>query len=416
MNRAIRSVALALGLATIASAPAAAAQTIALQNAFPTRDAKLRADHLEPNQISRSDCEFGDVLHFAPTYTSVSGHTVEVWVARGADDCTNIDLRSSASARCWLVYQATAGGPSIDIAVRDIIAANVPGATPSGPGSGTAADCNSSSGGTVAEEITLYFLLVPSSSSGTVVHHVVYSTAFDLLGPVPPVDVEAGVGEERIIVKWKGLTDTADVSGYRLFCDPPPGSAAAGASPQGAAGLGGGGGIGLGGASAGGAGLGAGGTPVDGGSDAALPAADAGAADGAGGTGGTVSTDSGTAGTTGTTCLTGSLLVPGKVPPESYECGTVNTVSATSGTARGLTDYVRYGVGVAAVDHVGNVGPLSSVACATPQPVDDFFELYSRAGGKGGGGFCSLSARRTAGSLVAVLAVGGLALLRRRRA
>jgi MYXO-CTERM domain-containing protein len=50
-----------------------------------------------------------------------------------------------------------------------------------------------------------------------------------------------------------------------------------------------------------------------------------------------------------------------------------------------------YAIGVSGQDLLGNAGELSEIRCGTPVELDDFFELYSRRGGVGGGGFCSLS-------------------------
>jgi len=50
-----------------------------------------------------------------------------------------------------------------------------------------------------------------------------------------------------------------------------------------------------------------------------------------------------------------------------------------------------YAVGVSGEDVVGNSGPLSMLACGMPKKLDDFFEVYGKANGPGGGGFCSVS-------------------------
>ncbi|MCE7894065.1 MAG: PEP-CTERM sorting domain-containing protein [Sorangiineae bacterium PRO1] len=48
--------------------------------------------------------------------------------------------------------------------------------------------------------------------------------------------------------------------------------------------------------------------------------------------------------------------------------------------------------------------------------MDDFFELYRRAGGKGGGGFCAIGADPSPASLaLAGLALGAWLVRRRRR-
>jgi hypothetical protein len=107
-------------------------------------------------------------------------------------------------------------------------------------------------------------------------------------------------------------------------------------------------------------------------------------------------------------------LVSGARPESKYQCATIDSAFADSGEARSLLNGTTYAVAVAAVDTAGNSGPLSAVACGTPQEVDDFFELYRRAGGKGGGGFCSIS-RVHDFSLLGLLALAGLLLGARRR-
>jgi hypothetical protein len=64
---------------------------------------------------------------------------------------------------------------------------------------------------------------------------------------------------------------------------------------------------------------------------------------------------------------------------------------------------------------VGNAGVLSQLLCGTPTELDDFYELYSLNGGRGGGGFCSLPLAPRAPSHVALMALGGLALVLRWR-
>jgi len=61
-------------------------------------------------------------------------------------------------------------------------------------------------------------------------------------------------------------------------------------------------------------------------------------------------------------------------------------------------------------DKVGNVGRLSLLACGTPEPVDDFYEIYRKAGGEAGGGFCGMCAVGD-GARRAPLSIGGALLL-----
>jgi hypothetical protein len=72
-----------------------------------------------------------------------------------------------------------------------------------------------------------------------------------------------------------------------------------------------------------------------------------------------------------------------------YLCG-YGSASSTSVNVTGLKDGYYYNIAVACVDGSGNVGPLSNVVCGEPVPVADFWRLYYDAGGKAGGGFCSL--------------------------
>jgi hypothetical protein len=90
----------------------------------------------------------------------------------------------------------------------------------------------------------------------------------------------------------------------------------------------------------------------------------------------------------------------------------------------GLENGIRYAVAIAPYDKVGNVGKLSTLDCATPEDVNDFFDLYREAGGKAGGGFCSVDGPGSAAPrgvfAAAAAAVSGLMLgirrlVRRRR-
>jgi hypothetical protein len=75
---------------------------------------------------------------------------------------------------------------------------------------------------------------------------------------------------------------------------------------------------------------------------------------------------------------------------------------------------VTYGVSVAGFDTFRNYGELSERVCGTPEPVTGFFEAYRDAGGKGGGGFCSIGGGRApALAGFAALSLLGLALRRR---
>jgi hypothetical protein len=95
-------------------------------------------------------------------------------------------------------------------------------------------------------------------------------------------------------------------------------------------------------------------------------------------------------------------------------CGQALGGNVTSGETSSLTNGVSYAVAVAGRDTFKNYGELSDSTCETPQPVTGFFEAYRAAGGKGGGGFCSIGAGRSSALAgFAALSLLGLALRRR---
>lgn len=87
---------------------------------------------------------------------------------------------------------------------------------------------------------------------------------------------------------------------------------------------------------------------------------------------------------------------------------------------KGLQNGIPYVVGVVSVDKTGNASRLTEVGLAIPKETRDFYTGYRADGGAAEGGFCSLARRREPVGLAAMvgvgLALGGLALVRRRRA
>ena len=86
------------------------------------------------------------------------------------------------------------------------------------------------------------------------------------------------------------------------------------------------------------------------------------------------------------------------------------------GTFEGLKNFVDYSFAIATFDAYGNVGPLSTPICGTPQPVDDFFKQYRQAGGQAGGSFCSLESGAASPVTFFVVATAAfIGIFRRRR-
>ncbi|MEZ4298601.1 MAG: hypothetical protein R3B70_26855 [Polyangiaceae bacterium] len=147
---------------------------------------------------------------------------------------------------------------------------------------------------------------------------------------------------------------------------------------------------------------------------------------GMGGTGGTAGSGGGDTcireltppdGDTPGVCNSCLLKQGNSVPGDLYYCGSIAT--AGSGTASILDNDTYYAVAVAAVDQLGNVGPLTAATCETPQEVQDFYEQYRADGGQAGGG-CSVETRSriasAGGPATALLAAAALLIRRRRRA
>jgi hypothetical protein len=214
---------------------------------------------------------------------------------------------------------------------------------------------------------TIWFMVLnedlelPSGQTGaTYVQKWTYS--YDLVGPKPPTGVTAGIGENAVVVKWSEAENAdSDIDEYWFLCEPPPGETGA---------------------------AGATGAPDGGGTDDPLDSDDC---------------ESGV-------FQAGDVLTRSQIA--EHACGHA-PATASSGEASGLTNFVHYTVAVVGRDDYKNYGKLSGIACATPEPVTDFFEAYRDAGGKAGGGFCSIGTGRSH-ALTGLIVAGALALFVRR--
>jgi hypothetical protein len=331
--------------------------------------------------ISYSDCVLDDAWSFPLKVTNTS-LTLEVWA--GSSDC--VQTRSLTDRQqCWLVAKLTPDTDSfrMSVPVRNVIARrteadDVP--------TGLTADVCNQSEETAGESFTYYFMQV---SSGQVVDYDTWNggtdregTGFDMVGPRAPSTVRLGIGESQLDVRMSGISEEADRERFRAFCVP------SGTALD---------------ADAGGTVL----PPADdGGTDIASGATDAGTSDG----NDEVPSPA--------ECANGVLFENRRAPVNSpYECGTASVISSSIRTDR-LQNGVTYAVAVAGEDAIGNTGELSQITCGTPTLLDDFFEVYSREGGPGGGGFCSLRPGASRAPLLPSLGFGaallGLALRRRR--
>ena len=204
-------------------------------------------------------------------------------------------------------------------------------------------------------DITFYFLLTQSSD---ILDSDTFTTRLDTRGQAPPGGVTATPGDGRAVVSWDSSEDD-QITGYRVFCS-------------------------------------------DGTENVAPPA---------------VAADAGPAPAPADPSCTSSILLAGQRPPTGLDsCASAGRDQTRTYTGK-RSNGVSLAIGVSTLDDVGNVGPLSQISCTTPIPIDGFFDLYTSAGGKGGGGFCGLAAtaERARAPGLLLISLGGLCWFGRRR-
>lgn len=333
----LRGFASALGLSVLFGAPPAEAQSIkveATQYRFIRKETRSeypfwmnRADCLNDDKYNRGA---GTYIEVQPNLSPVGNYSLQVWVARGAD-CTDQQVRLTQGS-CWKVLDEIAkiNNTIYQISPRDILAAGE---------EVTDATCDKQ----VEWSTTLFFLLF---NGDTLLASTKWNeTQVDTKAPPPPATISASGGDNAIFLNWTITTEeqAIDAQGFAYYCA-------------------------------------GGGMEVDGVAQ--------------GGMGGQAAA---------VTCTAGGLE-PGVYPPDGQRCGSTGSASARSGVALSggmggnngdrqvvIENGSTYGVGVAATDRVGNVGLLSPLTCATPEPVIDFFEHYKEQGGRAGGGFCGIA-------------------------
>ena len=386
---------------------AAAQATITVQ--YTGRKSSVPSSRGNETWVGRQECLEGDEFYLTATVSgsNPSSYTYEAWVG---SDCGKYESRNGSTKKCLLIdTRSAASSFNITLPVQAMV---TDPSTYQGTGlvAGDVTACTPASGTSPAKDLTVYFLLL-TNVTDDVASPFTFQTKYDLIGPQPPTGATASGGETMLKVSWTPSDPLEEETTYRFYCYPVRGSeyADAGSDDSGKTGA----------------------TPMAGDAgDVDVIAPDVGGtggsagASGSGGDGGA----SGSGGDAGTGGSGGSMLVPlpegcpagtpfreGDMPDETYRCG--SAPGGSSGKITGLKDGVVYAVGVAAVDSFDNPGKLSNIACATPVPVDDFFDLYKEAGGKGGGGFCTLSdAPGAAGHarFAAFAALAATALMRRR--
>jgi len=421
-----------------------------------------RPIQLTPNGISYADCVSDMVLQFPLVLTNfmASSASLQVWV--GSTDCSMGANRGIQMVpACWLVATPTvpiAGVTSISqtvsVRVQDIV-----GHVTSVPTTMTYVPVGSEACSTQtvdsAEMLSIFF--VPTSPTGQDIGGVTYSPppiVVDMVGPSAPAtpgDHKSGAGDTLLVPTWTPNVDP-DTIGYDIYIDPIPGqetiaggigsepvlvcpeAGPAAVTPDTGASIE----------------AGTAPAPATGNQDACvLEIRGTSSATGAGGVcsssvlsnTNSVIFDAATpavpveeaasddATDTDADLVEASTATPGGgismvdpkylYKPDPTTGITVGAMTASSYNITGLRNDVQYNVAIAGVDALGNVGPLSTLECASPGPINDFWDVYRASGGQAGGGFCALEAPGApAGSAIVfggAFTVAAAALRRRRR-
>jgi hypothetical protein len=432
---------LALGLLPAAPATAQSAFTITI-NANQI-DHSLNLEGRKPTEIWYAECVDSNATIEIPfTVSGSKGDAdLEAWVG-STHDCSNDATRDDRLNEDCFNLGRIDSDRVVTLRVRDLLGPVIP----------DGADANNPCAIVENTDVTLYLLLMEGATAKASARQ---TFDVDFEGPDAPELNKVGVGEQQLYADWDGSSST-DIDGYHVFCElidpsaPSPAGGSAGSTSSGGADTNGAAGdtsfagiaanISSGGnagdASSGGtagdvSAGGTAGTVSSGGTAGTVSSGGTAGETSTGGTSGNVSTG-GTAGdastdepvagssTTGGSTNTRAdgcnpaLLIPGQRPAAGLLRSQKHSRTATSGASARLENGRLYACAVAGVDSQGNLGTLSDFECGTPEDLTDFYEAYTRAGGRGGGGFCAFGPPRR-GSAFAVAGLGVAALIARRR-
>ncbi len=369
--------------------------------------------------ISKKDCDENIVFPFSLTLATVAaGQTLEVWASKGTADCTSYESRNDLVTKpCTLLWSLPVPTSSTEITWE-------PGASEIANSHSDVTDCTAETATPLGITLTFLQLTAGDPAATPLATALWQDTKIQLRAPDPPAITDIDSGEASLTVAFLPPDNTTQtyIRKYVLYCDPPARTTTSS------------------GCDCAGAGLTSGTTTTTsttttttttstGGTGGTNPPPPAGGM-GGGGTGGT---GGATATTTSECTVTEHTpdscescdLIPGDPAPAVdglYDCGDSTSVATGKVTASDLDNGVGYAVGLAIVDKVGNISSLSSLECATPAEVTDFYESYRARGGKAGGGLCAMrpgapdtGTLAPIGTGVALLLLGGRRLARRRR-
>lgn len=338
-----------------------------------------------PWWISYEDCLADDVFTFNLTIRDTT-NPLEIWA--GTENCATNRSRTDRG-QCWIVAREPqlSDTVAVKVPVRNILLRRLNTTDP--PAAGLSADVCDDSTDPTGEAVTFYIMLVDGGQAN---EYIAWDggagqTGFDVVGPDPPESIGVGIGESQLSIKIRGVDEDTDRESFEAFCVPAGTTYAS---------------LGLANPDA---------------TETPAAVGDAGFFDGGLDAGQTVPTDSSDAGGAAPSACFTEVLRSGRRALPQFGCGTVRETSSSLRTSRLVND-TTYAVAVSARDNLGNAGVVSTIECGRPTQLDDFFELYSRADGKGGGGFCSVGSPGTRatphGLAVLFVALAGLALRRKK--
>jgi hypothetical protein len=363
--------------------------------------------------IAAQDCFENTYLEFTVNAQGAGYAIIQVWASEGSD-CTNTQTRNGNTSQCYKPLPNDlpfSYSQSVKFRVQDIVSQM--GLTQKQPvySAGTNDTCTRLQAARQNENISIFFMVLQGDN---LIASATATVPVKLGGPPAPTVSQVGLSQSILKIQFASASDTT-TRGFVAYCDPlpehedpskrvassdvtdpdgsTPGNPACNTPPFGISGL------------------------QTTASLNVLASGFGGSSDGgyAGYSGGYGGQDSGATGDGGsdggsTTSGTSSAIVI----DSKYECARVSDSAVSEIKIEHVSVGYAYNVAVAAVDAVGNIGDLSSVTCARPVTVNDFWDVYKAGGGPGGGGYCALNGAGLPASIggIWLLTMSGLALVR----
>jgi len=306
-----------------------------------------------PDGISLDDCNKDLRIQIPYTLSAIDPSTsLQVWAGTGSADCTVQTSRSGATRVCWVVSPRNLDlvlAGSMQLKVRDIIAQAKSTAAGESYVNAGADVC-----GTVDRQTFTIFVMLLRGQD--VLGGQKLTVEADTIGPPALSNVKISAGDTRMVVNWSSIGEAGanDAQLVSIFYGPATGETSrtervcedASSSS----------------------------TDSDAGD--ASTVADASCVD-------KVITSGSCTANGLTTNSDGSITVD-ESKLSRLNAGAVGSNAIVSGLNNGTT----YAVAVGATDSFLNVGNVSEPQCVAPEILDDFFEVYRKAGGQAGG--CSI--------------------------